>query len=287
MKRNIDLVAKKDISPFRKIAIGTWQTAYDPTIYGRIRLRMDAAMRYIEDFRRATGKKITVTHLVAKACAMALRKCPDANAVLRWNRIYLRKSIDLAILVLIAAGEDTGKFDLSAAKVERVDELSLAELHDCLQAHVERVRARKDPALEKTRQSMKLVPFFLMNLFLKFLSFLLYTLNLDMRWAGLPKDPFGSALITNIGSLGLDVGYVPIVPYTRCPILVCPGAVREEPVVEDGKIAIGKVMDITATFDHRIIDGAHAAVLAKTVREMFADPYRAFDKIEGVEAKRS
>ena len=31
---NIELTKKTDISPFRKIALGTWQDAYDPSIYG-------------------------------------------------------------------------------------------------------------------------------------------------------------------------------------------------------------------------------------------------------------
>ncbi len=284
MARHIELVKKKDLSPFRKIAIGTWQTAYDPSIYGTLRLRMDQALRYIEDFRRATGRRITVTHLVVKAVAAAFRACPDANALIRWNRIYLRKHVDLSLTVLIAEPGDTGKIDLTVAKIERADELSLVEIHDKLQAHIERVRARQDAAIENTRQRMKLVPYSFMNFFLKFLSFLMYTLNIDMRWAGLPRDPFGTALITNIGSIGLDLAYVPLVPYTRISTVVTPGAVRDEPVVEDGKIVVGKVMDISATFDHRLIDGAHAAILARTVRSMFADPYGSFDKLEGVGA---
>jgi len=277
---NVALDKKTDISPFRKIAIGTWQTAYDPSIYGSLRIRMDKALRYIEEFRAATGKKVTVTHLVAKAVALALAKCPDANAILRWNRIYLRKSIDLSLLVVIDKdGESTGKVDLSAVKVEGADRLSLVEMCDRIDAHVAKVRARQDKALESTRQSMQTVPFFFINKLMKILSFLMYTLNLDLRWAGLPKDAFGSAIITNIGSLGLDLGYVPLVPYSRVAILVAPGAVRDEAVVDDGKLVPGKLMEIGATFDHRIIDGAHAAVMAKVIRRCFEDPYASFDPI--------
>src|SRR5260221_30243 len=98
---NLDLVKKTDMSAFRKIALGTWQTAYDPSIYGSMKIRMDKALRYIEAFREKTGKRITITHLVAKATASALEACPDANAIVRWNRIYLRKTIDTSILVLI------------------------------------------------------------------------------------------------------------------------------------------------------------------------------------------
>lgn len=280
---NVDLVKKTDLSPFRKIAIGTWQTTYDPSIYGSMRIRMDRTLQYIEDFRAKTGKRLTVTHIMAKVVAAALKACPDANAIIRWNRIYLRKTIDVSMLVLIA-DEERGKIDLSAVKVDRIDELSLLEVVERVDKHVERVRARRDPALEPTRRSMLAIPYWFINRFLKILSFLLYTLNWDLRKIGLPKDAFGSAIVTNIGTLGLDLGYVPLVPYSRVPIFVCPGVIREEAVVEDGKLVPGKVMDISATFDHRIIDGAHAAVMAKTVRKMLADPYGSFDRLDALPA---
>ena len=58
----------------------------------------------------------------------------------------------------------------------------------------------------------------------------------------MPKDPFGGATITNIGSLGLDTGFVPLVPYTRVPIFVAPGKIDDVPVVENGKVVPGKLM---------------------------------------------
>ena len=69
-------------------------------------------------------------------------------------------------------------------------------------------------------------------------------LNLDLRWAGIPSDPFGSVMITNVGSLGLDTAYVPLVPYSHVPILLALGAVKDSAVVEDGKVVAGKVMRV-------------------------------------------
>jgi pyruvate dehydrogenase E2 component (dihydrolipoamide acetyltransferase) len=37
-------------------------------------------------------------------------------------------------------------------------------------------------------------------------------------------------------------------------------------------------MRISATFDHRFIDGTHAAQLARTMEEIFADPAGTLDK---------
>ena len=61
---NVELELQRNLSPFRKIALGTWQTAYDPSIYGGMRFRMDRALEYIERFREHYGKKGTVDLLV-------------------------------------------------------------------------------------------------------------------------------------------------------------------------------------------------------------------------------
>ena len=278
---NVELTRPGRITAFRKIAIGSWQTAYDPTVYGTLYVRMEKALAYIEAFRARTGKRITVTHLVLRAVAEALHRCPEANAILRFNSIYLRKDVDISLLVVQT---DNGKVDLTAAKVERADQKTLYQLVSDLEAQVERVRGRKDKALEKGKQTTGMIPFMLINFFLKAVAFLMYTLNLDLRWMGMPRDPFGGATVTNIGSLGLDVGYVPLVPYTRTPIFVAPGAIKDVPVVQDGQVIPGKQMAINASFDHRFIDGYHASVLSKTLREWMENPFESFDKIEDLPA---
>ncbi len=275
---NLDLERKESLSSFRKIAIGTWQNAYDPSVYGTMEIRMDEAMRYLADFRKTTGKRLTVSHLMAKAAAAVLETCPDANAIMRYNRIYLRKRIGVFFQVVMT-DEGHDKIDLSGATLYDVEKKSLVEICDEFEKKVSAVRKREDPALEKTRGTFKAIPFFLLNFLLKTISFFSFTLNLDLRWAGIPSDPFGSLMITNVGSLGLDVAYVPLVPYARVPILLAVGAVKEKAVVHDGAIVVAKMMAINATFDHRIIDGFHAAQMSKVLRAWLEHPYEHFDKL--------
>ncbi len=276
---NLELVPKKDVSSFRKIAIGTWQDAYDPSVYGTMELRMEEAMKYLAAFREKTGKKLTISHMMAKAAAMVLKACPDANAVLRWNRVYLRKQIGVFFQVVMT-DEGPHKVDLSGATLYDVEQKSLAEIYDEFGAKVEKVRQRKDPALEKSRGMFLKMPYFFLNRLLKIISFFSYTLNLDLRWAGIPKDPFGSIMITNVGSLGLDTAYVPLVPYSHVPILLAIGAVKDVPVVDGGVVKPGKIMRVNATFDHRFIDGFHAAQMSRILRDWFEHPFEHFDKLD-------
>ena len=275
---NLRLRRKRDLSAFRKIAIGTWQDAYDPSVYGTMELRMDAAMQYMDAFRRATGKRLTVSHMLAKAVGMALAEMPDANALLRWNRIYLREQVGVFFQVAMT-DEGQGKADLSGATLYDVERKSLGEIIDDFQAKIDAVRKRKDPALESTRSTMSKIPALLLNPTLKAISFLTYTLNLDLSKFGVPRDPFGSVMITNIGSLGLDTAYVPLVPYSRVPILLAAGAVKDTPVAENGAVVVAKVMKIHATFDHRFIDGFHAGMMSRVLRDWMEHPFERFDAI--------
>ncbi|MEI7892428.1 MAG: 2-oxo acid dehydrogenase subunit E2, partial [Myxococcales bacterium] len=153
-----------------------------------------------------------------------------------------------------------------------------------IEEQVGKVRNRQDPAMEQGKKTLGMVPLFLINFMLKVIAFLTYALNLDMRRFGIPRDPFGSVTVTNIGSLGLDLGFVPLAPYTRVPLMVAVGAIKVQPVVEGEQVVPGKVMRLTSSFDHRLIDGFHASVLAKAMVDYLETPFEHLDKIEDLPA---
>lgn len=67
----------------------------------------------------------------------------------------------------------------------------------------------------------------------------------------------GTFTISNLGSFGADA-FTPIVNPPQCAILGV-GRIVEKPLVVDGELAIGPVMWLSLTFDHRLVDGAPAA----------------------------
>ena len=275
---NLELEPERELSTFRRLALGTWRTAYDPSVYGSLTLRMDPALAYIEAFRAATGKRLTISHLMARAAAAVFEQFPEANVVRRRGRIYRRRRIGVFFQVAMQDPR-TGKIDLSGATIHDPERKSLAEICDELDARFADVRADRDGALSRTRRLFDRLPLRAIPVMLELTSFLGYTLNLDLRWAGVPRDAFGSVMITNVGSLGLEEAYVPLVPYSRVPVLLALGAIREAPVARDGRVAIERTMKVCATFDHRVLDGAHAAAMAGTMRAWIEDPVAHFDRI--------
>lgn len=275
---NVELDREDELSTFRRLSLGTWRTAYDPSVYGSLTLRMERPLAYIDAFRASTGRHLTVTHLMARAAAAVLEQVPEANAMLRRGRIYRRRRIGVFFQVAMKDPEN-GKIDLSGATLRDPERKTLAEICDELDAQLAEVRLDRGGALARTRRLFKHVPVRAMPALLELTSFVSYALNLDLSWAGIPRDAFGSLMITNVGALGLEEAWVPLVPYSRVPMLLALGEIREVPVARDGRVAIEPTMKVCATFDHRVLDGAHAAAMASILRAWMEDPFAHFDRI--------
>ena len=50
------------------------------------------------------------------------------------------------------------------------------------------------------------------------------------------------------------------------------GAVREKPVLEDGQWSAVPVMNLTGSFDHRVVDGAYGAQFLAELKSLIEDP---------------
>ena len=87
-------------------------------------------------------------------------------------------------------------------------------------------------------------------------------------------------MITNVSGFGLDTAYAPLVPYSKVPLVLAMGPVRDVPVIENGEIRVGKSLKLDMTIDHRLLDGSHAAKLADHLQQCFRDPQQSFGVIE-------
>ena len=67
----------------------------------------------------------------------------------------------------------------------------------------------------------------------------------------------GTITITNIGSLG-GIFFTPVLNSPEVAILGL-GKMMDKAIVRDGKIVVRKILPISLTFDHRVVDGAEAA----------------------------
>jgi pyruvate dehydrogenase E2 component (dihydrolipoamide acetyltransferase) len=80
----------------------------------------------------------------------------------------------------------------------------------------------------------------------------------------------GTFTVSNVGMYGITA-FTPIINPPEAAILgVC--SVEDELKLEGEKVLSRKLMGLSLTFDHRIVDGAGAAIFIKTLKELLESP---------------
>lgn len=263
------------MSTRRKMAIASWTPPREGNIYGKLTLDVGEAQAYLAHVRQTTGEKVTITHLVGKAIGLALAQSPGLNGRVVLGRFVPFETVDLSFLVVVEGGSDLAK-----VKVRGIDGKSVGEIAAELRAGAERVRSGGDDEFESSKGILRALPTWLIRPLIYGISFITSGLGWSIGFAKISKFPFGSAILTNVGVFGLDEGFAPHTPWARVPVLVLMGAMHDGVVARDGQPTVRPLLTITATIDHRFMDGAQGAVLARVMREVFANPW-ALDGLDG------
>ncbi|EHN77047.1 2-oxo acid dehydrogenases acyltransferase (catalytic domain) protein, partial [Streptomyces coelicoflavus ZG0656] len=76
--------------------------------------------------------------------------------------------------------------------------------------------------------------------------------------------------ITSLGTLG-GVVHTPIINHPEVAI-VGPNKIADRVVVKDGQMVVRKMMNLSSSFDHRIVDGHDAAVFVQRIKGLLEQP---------------
>lgn len=88
-----------------------------------------------------------------------------------------------------------------------------------------------------------------------------------------PADWAGNTFsVSNLGMFGIDEFTAIINPPDACILAV--GGIKQTAVVKNGQLAVGNVMKVTLSCDHRVVDGALGAAFLKTLKELLEAPVR-------------
>ena len=273
---NVKINCPKKSPTFRKMAMGSWKTAKDPSVYGMVEIDMTNVFEELPKFEQKHQVKVTPGHLVGKAICKCMEKRPEINGMIRGSRIWLREHVALFYQVNIP-GEGKNKVkkaNLSGTVIHEAEKLDLTGIVKALDQKSKMIKEGRDLTIKKNMDLFNYIPWCLTGIYLNIISWILYGLNLDLSFLGVPKDPFGSVMITNVGGLGIDVAYAPLVPYTRVPLVITVGAVKDRPWVVDGEVKVRPILPVCVTFDHRLVDGIHVADMAKDFKMYFNDPQK-------------
>jgi pyruvate dehydrogenase E2 component (dihydrolipoamide acetyltransferase) len=80
----------------------------------------------------------------------------------------------------------------------------------------------------------------------------------------------GTFTVSNLGMFGVDQFWAVIHPPQGAILAV--GAVADRPVIRGGHLAAGRMMHLTLSADHRLIDGAYAAKFLRELKRILENP---------------
>ena len=251
---------------WRKVASTIYKKPLDAKIYGTVDIDVTELESFISKKRRE-GVKTTLTHLLTLIVARAFREeVPELNAYIRRGKVIERKNIDAMVSVLLKNDE------MGSVNIPNCDQLNVTELTDIIAEKIKNSRTGNENKTMQSKQMLSSIPW----PFRTWLFYLYKKITIDwgisLPFLNLSSDSFGSFVISNIGTLGLDSGYAALLPSSNVSIVLIIGKVYKKPVVINDEIVIRKVLNLSATLDHRVVDGYHGGKLFRYIRRVIKQP---------------
>ena len=193
-----------------------------------VEARVDEAVKLRQQLKESVpgAEKVTMTDMLMRACALALRKFPEVNSSWVDGRFQRKRSINIGLAVPPSQG-----LGLLVPVVHDVDRKDLIQISIESRQVIERARSGRPGEHDLSG---------------------------------------GTFSISNLGMYGVDE-FVAIINPPEAGILAV-GAIKDVPIVDDGKIVPGKVMRMTLSVDHRVFYGQTAAQFMAEVKRLIENP---------------
>ena len=96
---------------------------------------------------------------------------------------------------------------------------------------------------------------------------------------GLSANSFGSFVVSNIGSVGLDMGFPALLPSSNVSFVLVLGGVNRKPAVVDEQVVPRTILSLGAAIDHRVVDASHGGLLFRYLKKIVKNPQLLDEKL--------
>ncbi len=258
--------AKELNNTWRLTAATVYKKPVDSKIFGSVEIDVTDLNQYIAQ-KRNEGLKITLTHFFTLATGRAIAQVvPEFNTYVKRGKIYSHDSVDAAVSVLQSNGH------LGSVKIKHADKLSFEGLVAAMNEEVRQSRQGNEKGGVALKNAVGSIPWPFRNWLYAFIKKAVIDWGIDLPFIGLNGSSFGSYVISNIGSLGLDTGYPALMPMANMGFVLILGGVKEKPWVVNGEIVPRTIISLGAAIDHRVADASHGGQVFKFLKKMVEQP---------------
>lgn len=254
-------------TPWRVTAAAIYTTPTDSRVYGTLDIDVTDAKRFL-DKKRNEGVKLTMTHLATAVLARAVAfDVPEMNCFIRRGAIIGRKRLD--VMVPVSVGGESG---VTAMIIKDAHARSVSSIAAELREKAAKGRAGVEIKAVQNKYLLNRIPWPLRRPVFLLLKWITVDMGIEIKALGLSAHSFGSFVVSDIGSFGLNTGMTALMPAAKVPAVIVLGKIEEKPVVRKGQIEIRTILPLTGTFDHRIVDGMQIGKLARGIKRNFRKP---------------
>lgn len=253
-------------SNWRKVASTIYKKPTDSKIFGMVELDVTELEKYVAQ-KRKEGVKTTLTYLLTLIVGRAIRQeAPELNTFVKRGKIIQRKQVDATVSVLLPGGQ------MGSVKVENADQLTTAEISEEIGNNIKNSRKGVENDTMQSKSMLAKLPWPFRNWLFRLYRTITINWGISIPFLGLDSNSFGSYIISNIGTVGLDTGYGSLLPSSNISFVFILGSIDKKPVVVNDEIVIRRVMWLSATLDHRVVDGSHGGKLFRFIKQMAKNP---------------
>lgn len=253
-------------SDWRKVASTIYKKPIDSKIYGMVELDVTELESYIAQ-KRKEGIKTTLTYLITIIIGRAIRQeVPELNTYVRRGKVVQREQVDATVSVLLPGGQ------MGSVKVENADQLTTAEISEEIGNNIKNSRKGDENDAMQSKSLLAKLPWPFRNWLFKIYQTITIHWGISLPMIGLDSNSFGSYIVSNIGTLGLDTGYASLLPSSNISFVFILGSINKKPVVVNDEIVIRRIMLLSSTLDHRVVDGSHGGRLFRIIKQFAKNP---------------
>ena len=254
-------------TPWRVTAAAIYTTPTDSRVYGTLDIDVTDAKRFLDE-KRGSGVKMTMVHLATAVLARAVAfDVPEMNCFIRRGRVVGRERLDVMVPVAIGGGEG-----VSAILVRDAHTRTVTSIAEEIRMRAEENRSGTESKTAQNKYLLNRIPWPLRRPAFRFLKWITVDMGIKIKSLGLSANSFGSFVVSDIGSFGLNTGMTSLMPAAKIPAVIVLGKIEEKVVVRNGEMVIRTILPLTGTFDHRIVDGLQIGKLARGIKRNFRKP---------------
>ncbi len=252
---------------WRKTAAAIYRKPVDSKIFGTVELDVTELEAFVLE-KRKQGMRITLMHPLILFMARGIKnEVPELNCFVRRGSIIPRPNVDVSVSVLIKGGTQMGVVMVPAAET-----MSLAELADFLMREVPQARKGGNGKSADPTKLVAAIPWPFRTWFVGLAKWLSIDMGVSIPGIGLSPNKFGTFVFSNLGSIGLDVGYPALMPASNVGMVLNMGNVISKPVVVGDQIVPRRMLSLSAALDHRIVDASHVGTMFRYIKEAIKGP---------------